>query len=144
MNARLGAALLIAITVASARAPRAEAQTTRGLVIGIDEYAELDDLLGAVNDARDIAAALEGSGVQDLVVLEDGSGGVDAIEAATMTAADAVLVLYAAFVVGGGWRWPRHLPSRGLRLGVTAVVVLELRRGITSLLTCLDFAPSRT
>ena len=73
MNAPLGATLLIACAAASAWAPRAEALATRGLVIGIDAYVELDDLQGAVSDARDVAAALEGSGVQDLVVLEDGA-----------------------------------------------------------------------
>ena len=49
----------------------AGAQTVRGLVVGIDQYAELGDLAGAVNDARDIARALSRSGVEDLVVLED-------------------------------------------------------------------------
>ena len=73
MNAPLGATLLVACAVASAWALPAGAQTTRGLVIGIDEYAELDNLLGAVNDARDVAGALSESGVQDLVVLENGT-----------------------------------------------------------------------
>lgn len=63
--------LAVLCTVAATWAPRAEAQTVRGLVIGIDDYAELAELRGAVNDARDIAQALAGSGVQDLVVLED-------------------------------------------------------------------------
>ena len=63
--------LAVLCTLAAAAAPRAEAQTVRGLVIGIDDYAELSDLRGAVNDARDVAQALAGSGVQDLVVLED-------------------------------------------------------------------------
>ena len=49
----------------------AEAETVRGLVIGIDDYVELRDLAGAVNDARDIASALAAGGVADLVVLED-------------------------------------------------------------------------
>ena len=40
-------------------------------MIGIDEYVELTDLRGAVNDARDLAETLSGTGVQDLVVLED-------------------------------------------------------------------------
>ena len=73
LNAPLIATLSIACAVASAWAPRVEAQATRALVIGIDEYAELDHLLGAVNDARDVAGALSGSGVQDLVVLENGA-----------------------------------------------------------------------
>ena len=49
----------------------AAAQTVRGLVIGIDAYDELHDLAGAVNDVRDVAGALAGAGVDDLVVLED-------------------------------------------------------------------------
>ena len=61
------------IGVAAGWAPRAEAQTVRSLVIGIDEYVELADLDGAVNDARDVAAALSRSGVWDLVVLENGA-----------------------------------------------------------------------
>ena len=72
MRASLVASMLAVLcTIAAAWAPRAEAQAVRGLVIGIDDYAELADLRGAVNDARDVAQALAGSGVQDLVVLED-------------------------------------------------------------------------
>ncbi len=63
--------ILILWAIASIGVPRVEALTARGLVIGIDEYAELPDLGGAVNDARDVAQALSGSGIQDLVVLEN-------------------------------------------------------------------------
>ena len=59
------------VALAALGAPCAEAQTVRGLVIGIDDYVELRDLAGAVNDARDIASALAAGGVADLVVLED-------------------------------------------------------------------------
>ena len=70
-----GAAAVLAalIAVAAGWAPRAETQTVRSVVIGIDEYAELADLNGAVNDARDVASALSRSGVRDLVVLENGA-----------------------------------------------------------------------
>ena len=72
MRASLVATMLAVLcTIAAAWAPRAEAEAVRGLVIGIDDYAELADLKGAVNDARDVAQALAASGVQDLVVLED-------------------------------------------------------------------------
>ena len=71
MNALLTVPVLTACAVALAGPPRAEAQAARGLVIGIDKYVELANLRGAVNDARDVARALAGSGVQDLVVLED-------------------------------------------------------------------------
>lgn len=54
-------------------APGAAAETVRGLVVGIDDYVELRDLQGAVNDARDIAGALARVGVRDLVVLENGT-----------------------------------------------------------------------
>ena len=67
----LASTLAVLCTLAAAWTPHAEAQTVRGLVIGIDDYAELADLRGAVNDARDVAQALAGSGVRDLVVLED-------------------------------------------------------------------------
>ena len=68
----LTASMLAALCVTAwGWAPRAEAQAIRGLVIGIDAYAELADLGGAVNDARDVARSLSAIGVQDLVVLED-------------------------------------------------------------------------
>ena len=54
-------------------APGAAAETVRGLVVGIDDYVELRDLQGAVNDARDIAGALARVGVRDLVVLKNGA-----------------------------------------------------------------------
>ena len=54
-------------------APAAGAQEVRGLVIGINDYVELRNLAGAVNDARDVANALSGAGVGDLVVLENGA-----------------------------------------------------------------------
>ena len=63
------AASLCALTISMTSV--AGAQTVRGLVIGIDAYAELQDLAGAVNDARDLAGALSRAGVDDLVVLED-------------------------------------------------------------------------
>ncbi len=62
--AAAGLALLLALAPAAAAA-----QTLRGLAIGIDAYAELPDLAGAVADARDIAQALRGAGATDLTVL---------------------------------------------------------------------------
>ncbi len=55
-----------------ATATDAGAQTLRGLVIGIDDYAHIGKLAGAVNDARDIWEALAGIGAEDLTVLLDG------------------------------------------------------------------------
>ena len=56
-----------------AAAPGAGAQALRGLVVGIDDYAHIGKLAGAVNDARDIGEALAGLGVDDLTVLLDGA-----------------------------------------------------------------------
>ena len=69
---RPGASMIaVFCAIAATGTPPVEAQMVRGLVIGIDAYAELPDLGGAVNDARDVAQALSGSGVRDLVVLEN-------------------------------------------------------------------------
>ena len=51
--------------------PAAAAPAVRALVIGINAYQVLPELEGAVGDARDVARALSGIGVRDLVVLED-------------------------------------------------------------------------
>jgi len=51
-------------------APPAVAETTYGLVIGIDAYTYVTDLHGAVNDARDIADALEGLGAEVTLLLD--------------------------------------------------------------------------
>ena len=91
----------------------AGAQTVRGLVIGIDDYAELRDLAGAVNDARDIARALAVSGVEDLVVLEDGAATRERIagewEALLSRAApdDTLVLTYA----GHGGQEPARVPG---------------------------------
>jgi len=66
---------LAALTVAGLSGPvPAAAQdsgdgTLRGLVIGIDAYAHVPPLGGAVNDAEAIAGALRSLGVQDLTVM---------------------------------------------------------------------------
>lgn len=52
----------VCFCLASTALPAMAAQTY-GLVIGIDEYAHIQDLDGAVNDADDIADALQGLGV---------------------------------------------------------------------------------
>ena len=60
----------------------ASAGAVRGLVIGIDQYVELPDLQGAVNDARDVARALLHVGAGDLTVLENDAATRDRVEAA--------------------------------------------------------------
>ena len=69
---RAGAVAAVALGGLVAAAPGAGAQALRGLVVGIDDYAHIEDLRGAVNDARDIGQALAGIGVDDLTVLLDG------------------------------------------------------------------------
>ena len=50
-----------------------------GLVIGVDDYAHINPLMGAVNDARDVADALESIAARDVRVLLDGEATRDAI-----------------------------------------------------------------
>ena len=61
--------------------PGAGAQAVRGLVIGIDDYAHIGKLRGAVNDARDVHRALAGVGADDLAMLLDGNATRDRIVA---------------------------------------------------------------
>ena len=101
---------LTACLLALAAAAPAAAERTFGLVIGIDDYAFIPDLHGAVNDARDIADALEGLGA-DVTLLLDG----DATRAAVIdgwtsildkaTPGDRLVVSYA----GHGSNEPEHL-----------------------------------
>lgn len=61
----------------------ASAAELRGLVIGIDKYpvlGEKNQLFGAVNDAKDIAQALEAAGSSDVKLLTDGEATKSAIE----------------------------------------------------------------
>ena len=69
---RLRRMLFVAGVAAVAWVHAAGAETVRGLVIGIDDYAHETDLRGAVNDARDISRTLREIGVDDLTVLLDG------------------------------------------------------------------------
>jgi len=66
---RLAAGLLCGLVTA---VPGAGAQALRGLVVGIDDYAHVSKLAGAVNDARDIDRALASIGVEDRTILLDG------------------------------------------------------------------------
>ena len=78
---RVRAGLALLCGLAAGGVPCAGAQEVRGLVIGINEYVELRPLGGAVNDARDLARALSGAGVQDIVLLEDAAATRARIEA---------------------------------------------------------------
>ncbi len=60
---------------------QAEAAQMYALVVGVDDYiGEAHDLQGAVNDARDIAASLQRSGVKEIVTLVDAEVTKDALE----------------------------------------------------------------
>ena len=94
-----------------AAAPGAGAQAVRGLVIGIDDYAHIGKLQGAVNDARDLHRALAGTGVEDLTILLDG----DATRARILAEwqglleraapGDTLVLAYA----GHGWQEPERV-----------------------------------
>ncbi len=91
--------LVLAGLMACAALP-AHAEKTYGLVIGIDDYANVPDLQGAVNDARDIADALNGIGAE-VTMLLDGDATRAAIYAAwegiaaKIEAGDRLVVSYA-------------------------------------------------
>ncbi|MEY1554458.1 caspase family protein [Yoonia sp. R2331] len=76
-------ALVTAAALCCAALP-AWAEKTYGLVIGIDDYANVPDLQGAVNDARDIADALAGIGAEVTLLLDQ-----DATRAAIFAAWEA-------------------------------------------------------
>ena len=97
----------------------------RGLVIGIDDYRQLNDLAGAVNDARDIAGALSSTGVTDLVVLENGAATRQRIVAewralmARAAPGDTLVLSYA----GHGGQEPAQVPGTE-RDGLDEVLLL--------------------
>ena len=74
-------AIIAGICAALAGTCAAAAPVMRGLVIGVDDYAHLPVLLGAVNDAKDIQKALSEVGVEDLTVLIDAAATRDRIVA---------------------------------------------------------------
>ena len=65
-----------------ATAPQMALAATRALVIGIDAYPHEVSLEGAVKDAQDVAAALQGAGVEQLVSFYDAQARKDDIRAA--------------------------------------------------------------
>lgn len=76
------------------------AARTYGVVVGIDDYVVINDLDGAVNDARDIARALESRGA-DVMLITDAAATRSAIVEALRTqiakarSGDAVVFTYA-------------------------------------------------
>lgn len=91
---------------------QAIAERTFGLVIGIDEYTYIPDLHGAVNDAKDIADALDGLGAE-VTLLTDAEATRSAILTAweqILTSAkpgDRLIISYA----GHGSNEPEHTPG---------------------------------
>ncbi len=104
----LGVALLLALI-----ALRGVSAATYGLVVGIDDYDHLEKLRGAVNDARDIAAALEQAGAQEVVLLLDHGADRQAILGAwgrllsRAKRGDTIVFTYA----GHGGQEPEHWPG---------------------------------
>lgn len=98
-SVRRGLLVWLAWLVLSAgSATGAAAAEWRALVIGIDAYANVSPLKGAVNDARDIAETLKAAGVQDLTTLYDGAASREAVldawlQLVARAAPDDVLVL---------------------------------------------------
>lgn len=86
---------------------------TLGLVVGIDQYRYKPSLKGAVNDARDIQAALKAAGVEDVVLLLDEQATREAIQAAwnqqvaKAKSGDTLIFTYA----GHGGQEPERIPG---------------------------------
>lgn len=79
---KVRAGLLAAVAVPLLAAPAA-AEALYGVVVGIDDYVGTqNDLSGAVNDAEDIAEALNTAGAKKVTLLTDGAANKAAIKAA--------------------------------------------------------------
>lgn len=94
--------LCIALGGLTPAAVRPACAETYGLVVGINDYiGETNDLDGAVDDAKDIAASLDKAGAKEVVRLLDGDATKAAIEAAwrrlvtTAKSGDTVVFSYA-------------------------------------------------
>lgn len=103
------------------------AAATYGLVIGIDDYiGEANDLAGAVNDANDIAAALDSIGAAEIILLTDEAATKAAIEAAWLhlvaraVAGDTIVFSYA----GHGSQEPEPPGRRGEEDGLNENFIL--------------------
>ncbi len=103
---------LLAVLLTALLAPPVPA-TTLALVVGIDQYRYKPSLKGAVNDARDIRAALETAGVRDIVLLLNEQATREAIrdawnrQVAKAKPGDTLIFTYA----GHGGREPERIPG---------------------------------
>jgi len=69
---RAGSLLPLAMLAIALGLPQPAAGETWGLVVGIDRYERIPALTGAVNDARDVARALQSAGARRVTLLTDG------------------------------------------------------------------------
>ena len=126
---RSSAAIFITVAGLLAALPFAPAASaaTYGLAVGIDDYiGRSNDLAGAVNDARDIAAALEAAGATEIVLLVNGDATKAAIESAWMrlveiaAPGDTLVFSYA----GHGGQEPEPPGRRGEADGLNETFIL--------------------
>lgn len=108
---RVGFAGLAACLMAGVSAPALA--DLRAVIVGIDDYAHIEPLDGAVNDARDMADALRAAGATDVRMLLDQAASRDAIfqawadVLARSKPGDLVVLSYA----GHGGRSPERVPG---------------------------------
>lgn len=106
---RIWAPALFALALLSGASAQA---TTYALVIGIDEYAHVPGLAGAVNDARDLAGTLRAGGAEVVLLLDADATRARILEewsaiAGGVGAGDSVVLTYA----GHGVQMPEALPG---------------------------------
>lgn len=73
---------LVALVLLIAMACGPAAAEMRALLVGVDDYASMQQLRGGANDARDLASALKASDIKDITVLIDAEATLDRFDAA--------------------------------------------------------------
>lgn len=122
----LGMAAAVVVLAGSGAIQAARATDTYGLVIGANRYAHSENLLGAVNDARDLATVIEGLGAREVVRLLDDDVTRSAITGAWQRLlsqarpGDLVIVTYS----GHGSQIPETVPGNEPTDGLDEVLVL--------------------
>jgi hypothetical protein len=107
------ACLLAVMSGADAKLASASGGAVHALVVGIDDYRRVNKLHGAVNDARDIDAALQRGGVEDRTLLLDAEASrerfLQSLEALHRKAArgDLVILTFA----GHGMKAPERIAN---------------------------------
>lgn len=115
----LAATLTAAIALGSAPAM---AERTLALVIGIDDYAHIPRLDGAVNDARDIADALRALGAETTLLVDGAATRAAILDAWTRLAGmarpgDRLIVTYAGHGSNEAEATPGKRPTAATRTG---------------------------